>query len=368
MKCVTPMFRVYQEYTLEEKKMLKAEGIKQFNKIIPRKQAMMTLCDSPNHIRSLDELNEKLKASGSPIRWGTVPCKNCYACKLNQSAEWATRIMCECTQSNHNYFVTLTYDDAHLPILEKIELGEETFENVGDEIWGEGSVYEPHMKKFIHDLRQHLERHKNHKGMQYYYCAEYGENTHRPHYHIILLNCPLDLSQFYDTFEDDNHKEHWKSHELEHYWPHGMIDIATVEWSNAAYVARYTMKKLHDYTKSDRDYALEGKLKEFVHMSRKIGRSYYETNKDHLYDIDAIVMKTVKGNTGNQRLPKAWDRLMEKENPEYMEAIRQSRQEIAKRSAELERRLTDMTDLQMLMLKAKQVEIKAKQLPRVGEW
>ena len=364
MKCVTPMFREYIEYTPEQKKRMKEEGRKQYNKVIPRSEVMKQMFNEPNSIRSLDEINESLKASGSPLRWQQIPCKNCWACKLNYSAEWATRITCECKKTQHNYFVTLTYDDEHLPIAETIKVGKDIYENDGTVEWCEGTVYEPHMHKFIHDLRQHLDRDKKHQGMQYYYCAEYGETTHRPHYHIILMNCPLELSQFKEFHLDGQKKLHWKTEELEKYWTYGMIDVAEVEWSCAAYVARYCMKKLHDHTKSDADYAKEGKLKEFVRMSRKIGRDYYEEHKNEIYKYDELIMKTVKGNTGSLKPPKAWDKLFEQEHPEAMYLIKQSRKEAAERSAELKRKITDYTDLRMLEIAANNIAIKAKQLPR----
>ena len=51
-------------------------------------------------------------------------------------------------------------------------------------------------------------------------CGEYGENTHRPHYHAILMNCPLDIYQFHYFHVDDRFKLHWKSKELEELWPY----------------------------------------------------------------------------------------------------------------------------------------------------
>ena len=96
-----------------------------------------------------------------------------------------------------------------------------------------------------------------------------------------------------------------------------MIDIAEVEWSCAAYVARYCMKKLHQ--KNVYEYAEEGKLPEFVRMSRNIGRFYFEKNKYKIYEYDEIVMKTIKGNTGAFKPPKAWDRLFKNLHPDKWE-------------------------------------------------
>lgn len=388
MKCVTPMFREYIEYSPEEKLRMKADGLKQYNIVHKREDVMKDLQNYPNAIRKLEELNEQNIAAGSPIRWGTIPCKNCFACKLNYSAEWATRIMLECQKSENNYFITLTYNNEWLPIADHITVPEKLKSCFGEKIiyheydykkdfnpkWLEGTVWEEHVHTFIHRLREHV-RYKYFQELQYYYCAEYGEKTHRPHYHLILMNCPLDLNQFYDFYVDERYKTHWKSTELEKYWgqkdkcgiyhKYGMIDVAEVEWSCAAYVARYCMKKLLDYDKTDKDYAKEGKLKEFVRMSRRIGRDYYENNWKKIYDTDEIIQRTVKGNIGSLKPPKAFDRIMEREHPLEFEMIKQSRKKAAERSAQLQRELTDYTDLKQLELAAEKVAIKTKQLPRI---
>lgn len=352
MQCVTPMFRRYEI------------GNYKNGHVVSRKEVMQGLLDfSPNYI---SYCLEKMNHINSKFRYETIPCGHCWACNLNYSAQWATRLTYECQKYQHNYFVTLTYDEQHLPIAETIKIGDVTWENEGEEIWQEGTVWEPHMHKFLHDLRQYLQRRKNHTGLKYYYCAEYGENTHRPHYHIILMNCPLDMSQWYDWFRDDRFKLHWKTPELEQFWKNGMIDVAECEWSCCAYVARYCMKKLH--TKNNYEYAEEGKLPEFVRMSRNLGRDYYEKNKLRIYQYDEIIMRTVQGNIGAFKPPKAWDKLFQKEHPEQWEQIKKSRQKAAERSRKLTKQLSDYTDYQKTQMNYEKIVTKGKMLPRVGEW
>lgn len=389
MKCVTPMFREYMEYSPEEKKWMKENDIKQPQRIIPRKQVYEQLLQDPNSIRTLDDYNHNHEISGNPWRWQTIPCRNCWACKLSYSAEWATRIMYECMlHPDLNWFITLTYDENWLPVAEKVKLPEKKWnketrsydiewhygENEGLPEQNEGTLWEPHVKKFIHGLRRHLKDTYNHDGLSYYYCGEYGTENHRPHYHLILMNCPLDPAQFYDHHLDDRKKFHFKSKEIEFYWahhknaksekyyPYGLVDIAEVEWSCAAYVARYCTKKLFD--KEISQYAAECKIPEYLRMSRNIGREWYEEHKDEIYYTDSVVMKTVKGNSGAKKPPKAWDRLYEKDNPEVMEMIKESRKLAAERSAALERELSTYSDLQKLKMKAERLQIIGSQLPR----
>lgn len=377
MKCVTPMYREYIDYSPEQKLQMKLEGIPQRQRIIPRKDVYKQLTEDPNNIRSLNSVNNFNKEIGNPWRWQTIPCRHCWACKLSYSAEWATRIMYECAlHPNTNFFITLTYDEYHLPIAEEVKVPEKIWNketktydvkwhygtNYGDENQNEGTVYEPHIEKFLHDLRQYFNRKYKHTGIKSFYCAEYGTENHRPHYHLILMNCPLDPFQTYDSHYDENHKRHFKSKQIDRFWDKGIIDIASVEWSNAAYTARYCTKKLFD--RDMESYANECKLPEYIRMSRNIGREWYEEHKDEIYYTDSIIMKTVKGNTGAQKPPKAWDRLYAEDNPEIMELVKQARKEAAERSAELELRLSNYTDLEKLKMKAERITQISKMLPR----
>lgn len=341
--------------------------------IVTRAEAMQELEMNQHDERfKLFEYNKKSMLYG----YEQIPCGKCWACQLNYSAEWATRIMLEAQKYEHNYFITLTYDDENVPILseinyleeykmhgEVIETKEIKLENDGT--WGY-SLAPDHMKTFLNSLRKYFER-KGHKGVKYFYCGEYGETTHRPHYHIILLNCPLDINEFYDTYIDGNYKAHWKSKELEKYWKKGMIDIAECEWSCIAYVARYCTKKL-DFTGDKRVYLNKGLIPEYVRMSKGIGFEYFDKHKEEIYKNDEMIMKTVKGNTGSFKPPKAFDRKFKELDPKGFEKIRQSRQKAGERARELEKSITDYTDLEMLKIKAEKLKTKMSLLPRVGEW
>lgn len=361
MKCVTPMYRRYQK------------GDHSKGTVVSRVEAMHELERFPNDITfKLKEFNKK-----SPFwQYEQIPCQKCWACQLNYSAEWATRIMLEAKKYDHNYFITLTYDDEHVPINSKIEYEEEyklhgeiveskTIELENDGTWGY-SLAPEHMKTFLNSLRKYFER-KGHKGVKYFYCGEYGEQTHRPHYHIILLNCPLDIEQFYDTHIDDNYKAHWKSREIERFWKKGMMDLAECEWSCVAYVARYCTKKL-DMSGDKRVYLNKGLLPEYVRMSKGIGFDYYRQHKEEIYKNDEMIMKTVKGNTGSFKPPKAFDRKFKETDPKGFELIRKSRAKAGERARELEKTLSDYTDLEMLRLKASNLQTKMQMLPRAGEW
>lgn len=361
MRCVTPMYRRYEK------------GDHSKGTVVSRSEAMQEL-----NLNNNDETFKLIKFNQKSLKYGyeQIACGKCWACQLNYSAEWATRIMLEAKKYDHNYFITLTYDDENVPILERLEyeetykMHEEIIEQKTVQLENDGtwqySLYPDHIKTFLNSLRKYLER-KGHKGVKYFYCGEYGETTHRPHYHLILLNCPLDINQFYDTHIDDNYKAHWKSREIERFWKKGMMDLAECEWSCIAYVARYCTKKL-DMSGDKRVYLNKGLLPEYVRMSKGIGFDYFRQHKEEIYKNDEMIMKTVKGNTGSFKPPKAFDRKYKELDPKGFELIRKSRAKAGERARQLEKSLTDYTDLEMLKLKASNLQTKMSMLPRAGEW
>lgn len=351
MQCVTPMFRRYEQ------------GNHRKGNIVPRSEVMQSLEYEPNTIRRyLDEINEYSRKNNGRYLYEQVPCGHCWACKLNYSAQWATRIMVECLQSEHNYFITFTYDDNHIPIPEKTEYNGQTY--VNDGTWF-GSLYPPDISKFINSLRKYFER-KGHTGIKYFYAGEYGETTKRPHYHMILMNCPLDITKFHDFYMDPKLKKlHWKSDEISQYWDKGMIDIGEVEFASAAYVARYCMKKITDNTDKT-EYWANGMHPEFVRMSRRpgIGTRYFEENVETIYKNDELLVKNYHGKTISVKPPKAWDKKFKESHPVEWFEILQSRKNAAEKTRKIIQEMTDMTDLQKLTINTEKILTKGKQLVR----
>ena len=45
----------------------------------------------------------------------TIPCGKCIGCRLAHSRQWAVRCVHEASLHDRNCFLTLTFDDDHLP-------------------------------------------------------------------------------------------------------------------------------------------------------------------------------------------------------------------------------------------------------------
>lgn len=364
MQCVTPMF---YRYKLGEKKK---------GKIVPRNEVLNDLNYDPNYIRHMLETKNNIQQQYKYIK---VPCNHCWACQLKYSAEWATRIMKESEKYDNNYYITLTYDDKNVPIASETSWEQydlDPNQNDGTRIktiqtrkndgtWGY-TLNPKDMDTFLNTLRKQYER-SGHKGIKYFYCGEYGTQTQRPHYHIILMNCPLNETEFYNPRIDENWKAHWKSKELEHIWNKGFVDVCELEWSCAAYVARYCTKKI-DLSGDKTVYLENGKFPEFIRMSKGIGMYYFSQNYEKIYKNDELIMKTIKGNAGSIKPPRAWDRKLKEINPKLYEKIKRSREKASERTDKLLREITDYTDKKMLEITAGNLETKMSLLPRAGDW
>lgn len=152
-----------------------------------------------------------------------LPCGSCLGCRTDLATDWAHRAQLEVTQWEHNSFVTLTYDNAHLP--------------------EHGHLRPTDLQKFIKRLRRAKDRQE--VGLQtaptgpirYLASGEYGDRTQRPHFHLLLFNC--DFADKYQTA-----KNLYESPTLAKYWKKGGHKIGHLTGASANYVAQYSLKKL----------------------------------------------------------------------------------------------------------------------------
>ena len=174
-----------------------------------------------------------------------IPCGQCIGCRIRQREDWTTRIELEARQwpKEKIWFITLTYDDEHVPgmILKTGELlrkaqyvwkpGEETPESVQTLLYTD-------VQKFLKRLR------KAYKAQLRFFCAgEYGEQTARPHYHMILYGWePTDLKQLYKIHHNGYYTREW----MAGIWGMGQIQIAQATPETYRYVAGYVTKKMYE--------------------------------------------------------------------------------------------------------------------------
>lgn len=161
----------------------------------------------------------------------SVPCGKCFACQLNKARDWAVRIMQEERCHEASVFVTLTYDEEHLPIASGTQ----------------GTLVKKDLQDFFKRLRKNYG-----KKIRFFACGEYGENYSRPHYHAIIFG----ISKMDEAV-------------IVRSWSFGFVYVGSVSFGSASYVARYTTKLL---TKDkEKFYIVNNLQKEFALMSRRPG-------------------------------------------------------------------------------------------------
>lgn len=287
MSCKHPLIRAYSNNRTE----IKIDGTKMYK---------TTIIKPNDEHESIEDFMKKYHPN---MHYDLIPCKKCIGCRLDYSKEWANRGYLESLQWKNNYFVTLTYNDENIP--------------------KNGSLNPKHFTTFIKDLRANMRDNGIQKeGIRFMGCGEYGEKTERPHYHIILFNCNLPLESFYNP-RINKGNTYWQNKIIEEEWNYGISNISDVNWNTIAYTARYITKKING-KQSEEHY--QGKEKEFFRTSRKpgIGGYYYQENAEKIYENDEIIVKNKKG-VISQRVPKYFDRLKEKENPEYIKNLKKER-------------------------------------------
>jgi len=144
---------------------------------------------------------------------------------------WTMRMLHEKESWEQACFVTLTYDNEHLP---------------------PRGLVKSDLQKFIKRLRKRIPK------IKYFGCGEYGElSTKRPHYHLILYGVA----------------KHEADCILPQIWGKGNVKNGHVEEDSIRYVAGYIDKKWMSGDQKNTEYM--GKPPPFQIQSQGIGKEYW---------------------------------------------------------------------------------------------
>lgn len=308
-----------------------------------------------------ERLNRKLQKLDIGLgykEYMKVPCGSCEGCQEAYSKEWAVRCLLESQKYKHNYFITLTYDEYNVPRDDEI-VDKKTGEVYQNDNWLQGHLVPEHWSKFEKDLRRYFEYHYNHTGIRFYACGEYGGQTHRPHYHAVIMNLPIPLEEL-KIHSMSNGNPIFECPIIEKIWGKGFISLAEVNWDTCAYVARYVMKKQKG-AKTREQYFENGQTPEFVRMSRMpgIGKDFYDANFQDIYSHDEIIIKGHREKIQPVKPPKYFDKLFDKEHHDLMEKIKNTRKEIAKNENNNKNRQSSMKEKDRL---------ESERLIKKGKW
>ena len=256
-----------------------------------------------------------------------IPCGQCIGCRIRQREDWTTRIELEARDypKDEVWFITLTYDDDHVPgtiiktgeIMRKVQY-----------TWKPGEKRPTSVQILLYeDIQKFLKRlRKAYRGkLRYFVAGEYGEQTARPHYHMILYGWkPTDLENLYKIHHNGYYTSKW----LANLWGMGQIQIAQAVPETYRYVAGYVTKKMYeiDGKKANMYYEL-GQTKPFACMSLKpgLGDHYYQEHKKEIWRQGYIQCTNGK----QAQIPRYYEKQMEAENPQRLWRIKQNRQKNA---------------------------------------
>jgi hypothetical protein len=226
--------------------------------------------------------------SDQPLK---VPCGGCIGCRMDYARDWAVRCMHEKLMNEDSMFVTLTYSDENLP--------------------KNGSLNPRDFTLFMKRLRKKFPKNK----IRYFMCGEYGDSTQRPHYHALIFGLWFD-DKTLERINDGNSL--YESKTLDEIWRLGKADFGAVTFQSAGYVARYNFKKIT----GDLAQQTYGTLvPPFARMSRRPGigipwllKFREDIKKDQIW---------VSGK--HVPVPRAYDKYLEKEDPDEFEKIKRAR-------------------------------------------
>lgn len=207
-------------------------------------------------------------------------------------------------------FITLTYNDAHLP--------------------PDNSLDVSHFQNFMKKLRRHFGA-----GIRFLHCGEYGPNGGRPHYHACLFG--VDFHSDRKVWKKDENSTVWLSDTLDSLWSdtygenRGFTTLGPLNFATASYTAGYVMKKLKT-SEHIQEHAVYGSTAtpiqlikpEYVTMSRRpgLGTSWFEKYWSDVYPADQVRI-----NGKAYRPPAFYDRLLLERDPDLHFRVMEKRRE-----------------------------------------
>lgn len=165
-------------------------------------------------------------------------CGQCQACRSKRRRVWAHRLMLEALCHARSSFVTLTYDEDHLPRT--------------------NSLCPADLKNWLKRYRKAIYPER----VRYFAVGEYGDTTGRPHYHLALFGQGCQFAPLYQ-----GGCPCVMCSAVRKTWGFGHVLVASLTEKSARYIAGYVVKSM---TWPD-DIRLNGRHPEFARMSLRPG-------------------------------------------------------------------------------------------------
>lgn len=234
----------------------------------------------------------------SKLEYFKIPCGSCRWCLIRRSAHWAVRCLYETYMHEKSCFLTLTYDDDHLP--------------------SDGQLVIRHIQLFMKRLRDYLSK-RGLPRIRFFGCGEYGSKTLRPHYHLMIFGYDFDISSTPFNCRSVKNYPSWVDNPVVNkLWTYGFHFIGEASYQSARYVASYIFGKLKN--KADKK---KFSVKEYVHSSRRpgIGLSWLEKNWYDVYPLDRVMFWSDNHTVKHLPPPRAFDKWLSVNNPDLFQKV-----------------------------------------------
>lgn len=232
----------------------------------------------------------------------TVPCRQCIGCRIEYSKQWMERacLEAELYPKDECWFLTLTYDDDHLP--------------------SDGMISKKELQNFIKRLR----RYSNQTGIRYLACGEYGEQFGRPHYHLCvfglrLVDAQMIIGKNGRPLTNELGDFYYQSDLINSCWSYGFVVVGKFTSKTAGYTARYVLKKQFG-NKSDNSF-----VQPFLLSSRRPGLGLPWLER---YGFPSDYRVQLDGASHTMSQPRYFDYRLKQENPEAYELLKKKRMKL----------------------------------------
>lgn len=239
----------------------------------------------------------------SELEYFKVPCGSCRWCLIRRSAHWAVRCLYESYMHKSSCFLTLTYDEAHLPSDRQLVIR--------------------HVQLFLKRLRDYLSK-RGLPRIRFFGCGEYGSKNYRPHYHLLIFGYDFGISDKGRlVFSRGKCGDcYYVDETVSKLWPCGLHIIGQATYHSARYVASYIFGKLKN--KADKKDFI---VKEYVHSSRRpgIGIPWLEKNWRDVYPLDRVTFTSDNHTVKQLPPPRAFDKWLSVNQPEVFKKVVEKR-------------------------------------------
>lgn len=202
------------------------------------------------------------------------PCGQCIPCRIKRKREWTHRIMLESGLQSDNTFITLTYSDETLPLMNLDGTALMSTTQVS-------TLRKSDMQLFLKRFRAAIAPLK----IRLVYVGEYGDISERPHYHAAIFGYPNCLRGKTRYLVGPNRTQ--KSccvhcDLIMRTWGRGHVMLGSLTAESAQYIAGYVTKKMTSST----DSRLRGRAPEFLQPSMRKG-----IGTDAMWDVASTLMQ-----------------------------------------------------------------------------